>query len=208
MQKDILVRNGTKVELLSRSIREGVASLDNIPSLIRQVIEQDMWRAHLDEKTGEVFQFDNFKAFIETYPPDGLGTNTATLIRLCADGALVVDLIDDTIQFTAGDVSGITYAVKDEVGAPQQEAKKHIATGASRQAGLRKLRKYAGDNPQVEELRQAVLTGKMSINKALIRAGLRPERLTIARDPEKAAEALKRSFTSEELKQLIRLLRQ
>jgi hypothetical protein len=60
----------------------------------------------------------------------------------------------------------------------------------------------------VEELRQAVLTGKMSINKALIRAGLRPERLTIARDPEKAAEALKRSFTSEELKQLIRLLRQ
>ncbi|MBI1878852.1 MAG: hypothetical protein HYR94_11640 [Chloroflexi bacterium] len=208
MKKEILVRNGTKVELLARSIREGVASLDNIPGLIRQVIEEDMWRAHLDEKTGEVFQFDSFKAFTETYPPDGLGTNTATLIRLCADDPLVVDLIDDTIQFTGGDVHEITYAVKDEIGAHQQESKKYIATGASRQAGLRKLRKHADSDPKVNELRQAVLAGKMSINKALIQAGLRPERLTIIKDPEKAAEALKRSFTTEELKQLIRLLRQ
>jgi hypothetical protein len=38
MKKEILVRNGTKVDMLSRSIREGAASLDNIPSLIRQII--------------------------------------------------------------------------------------------------------------------------------------------------------------------------
>jgi hypothetical protein len=59
----------------------------------------------------------------------------------------------------------------------------------------------------VEQLRQSVLAGEISINKALIEAGLRPERITIPRDPEKAAEAIKRNFTQEELNQLVRLLR-
>lgn len=203
--KETLVRNGTKVGLLSHSIREGITSLDNIPSLIRQVLEEGMWREHLHEETGEVFTFERFKEFIEAYPPDGLGSNVATLIRLCADDALVVDMIDEAVQFSPSD--GSHLAVKNENATEQQEAKRHITTGTSRQAGLRQLRKHADSNPEVEDLRQAVLTGKMSINKALITANLRPERLTIARDPEKAAEALKRNFTTQELKELIRFLR-
>jgi hypothetical protein len=59
MRKDILLRNGTKVDLLSRSIKEGAASLDNIPTLIRQVIEEQMWRNNI--KNGELFRFDSFK---------------------------------------------------------------------------------------------------------------------------------------------------
>jgi hypothetical protein len=205
MDKNVLVRNGAKVSLLSRSIREGVASLDNIPGLIRQVIEEQMWREYLYEETGEIFSFDNFKAFIEADLPEGLGSSLATLIRLCADDPLVVDLIDETVQFSGDDPTGVhAYAKKL---AEQTGLKKHIATGASRQAGLRKLRKYAETDPRIEELRQAVLAGEMSINKALIQAQLRPERFTITRDPEKAAEALKRSFNPDELKQLIRLLR-
>jgi hypothetical protein len=208
MKKEILVRNGTKVDMLSRSIREGAANLDNIPSLIRQIIEEQMWREHLHQETGELFRFDSFKEFVETPPPDGLGTTVATLIRLSVDDPLVVDLIDEIVQFTIGDPVELSQYTKKENADNKQNSRKHIATGTSRQAGLRQLRKHAGSNPKVEELRQAVLTGEMSINKALVEAGLRPERLTITRDPEKAAEALKRTFSREELKQLIRLLRQ
>jgi hypothetical protein len=208
IQKNILVRNGTKVDMLSRSIREGAASLDNIPSLIRQIIEEQMWREHLHQKTGEVFRFDSFKEFVVTPPPEGLGTTVATLIRLCADDPLVVDLIDEMVQFTFADPVVIDQYTKKENTDGESDAKKYITTGTSRQEGLRKLRKHAETNPQVEELRQAVLAGEMSINKALVEAGLRPERLTITRDPEKAAEALKRTFSTEELKQLIRYLRQ
>lgn len=209
MRKETLVRNGKKVETLSRSIREGAASLDSIPGLIRQIIEEQMWREYLNEDTGEVFTFESFKEFVETDAPEGLGTTIPTLIRLCADNPLVVDLIDEMIQFTlAGEPIGINYLAKEENGDNRQEdGKRYIATGTSRQAGLRKLRKYAESNPQVEQLRQAVLIGDMSINKALIEAGLRTDRITITRDPEKAAEVLKRSFTEEELKELIRLLR-
>jgi hypothetical protein len=208
MKKETLVRNGAKVDMLSRSIREGAASLDNIPRLIRQVIEEQMWREYLDKKTGEVFRFDSFKEFVQSPPPGGLGTTVATLIRLCVDDPLVVDLIDEIVQFTVPEPTAIYhYAKNEENGNNKEEPKKYIATGTSRQAGLRKLRKYAESNPQVEELRQAVLAGEMSVNKALIESGLRADRITIARDPEKAAEALKRTFTTEELKQLIRLLR-
>ncbi|MCK6625448.1 MAG: hypothetical protein L6R45_09760 [Anaerolineae bacterium] len=207
MKKETLLRNSLKVNQLSRSINEAVAGLDSIPDLIRQVIENDMWREHLDKETGEVFRFDSFKAFIETSPPAGLGTTVPTLIRLSADNPLVVDLIDETIQFTLGELIALNLDKKIETDGNTVEPKKHIATGTSRQEGLRKLRKYADDNPQVEQLRQSVLAGEISINKALIEAGLRPERITIPRDPEKAAEAIKRTFTPEELNQLIRLLR-
>ncbi|GAB4415905.1 MAG: hypothetical protein Fur0044_11040 [Anaerolineae bacterium] len=207
MKKETLLRNGANVTLLSRSIQEAVAGLDNIPALIRQVIEDAMWREHLDKETGEVFRFDSFKAFIETAPPAGLGTTVPTLIRLSADNPLVVDLIDETIQFTMGELIALNLDKKIETDGNAAEPKKHIATGTSRQEGLRKLRKYADDNPQVEQLRQSVLAGEISINKALIEAGLRPERITIPRDPEKAAEAIRRTFTPEELNQLVRLLR-
>lgn len=208
MKKETLLRNSLKVNQLSRSINEAVAGLDSIPDLIRQVIEADMWREHLDKETGEVFRFDSFKAFIETAPPAGLGTTIPTLIRLSADNPLVVDLIDETIQFTMGELIALHLDKKTESSDNNAaEPKKHIATGTSRQEGLRKLRKYADDNPQVEQLRQSVLAGEISINKALIEAGLRPERITIPRDPEKAAEAIRRTFTPEELNQLVRLLR-
>lgn len=208
MRKEILVRNGKRVDMLSRSIKEGAATLENIPGLIRQVIEEDMWHEHLHEETGEVFQFENFKEFVVSPPPQGLGTTIATLIRLCADDALVVDMIDQAVQFTPPDLVGISHPVKSENGdSASQDGKRYIATGTSRQAGLRKLRQHAETSPQVEQLRQAVLAGEISINKALIEAGLKSERITITRDPEKAAEVLKRSFTNEELQQLIRLLR-
>ncbi len=208
MNKETLLRNGARVTLLTQSIKNAIAGLDNIPNLLRQVIEDAMWREHLDQDTGEVFRFDSFKAFIETESPGGLNTSVPTLIRLSADNPLVVDLIDETVQFTMGELVSLNLDKKDETddNSPN-EPKKHIATGTSRQEGLRKLRKYADDNPQVEQLRQSVLAGEISINKALIEAGLRPERITIPRDPEKAAEAIKRTFTQEELNHLVRLLR-
>ncbi len=207
MRRETLVRNGKKVDLLSHSIRDGIASLDNIPPLIRQVIEHQMWQEHFHAQTGRISRFDSFQEFVETDPPQGLGTTVAALIRLCADDPLVVDLIDEVVQLTARDLIAITPYTKSKDGDDKYTFKKHIATGTSRQAGLRKLRHFAQSNPQGEQLRQAVLAGEMSVNKALIEAGLRTERITITRDPEKAAEVLKRSFNREELKQLIRYLR-
>lgn len=208
MKKETLLRNGAKVTELAQSIKHAIAGLDSIPNLLRQVIEDAIWREHLDQETGEVFRFDSFKAFIETESPGGLGTSVPTLIRLSADNPLVVDLIDETVQFTMGELVSLNLDKKEETSNNNaDEPKKYIATGTSRQEGLRKLRKYADDNPQVEQLRQSVLAGEISINKALIEAGLRPERITIPRDPEKAAEAIKRTFTQEELTHLVRLLR-
>lgn len=92
-------------------------------------------------------------------------------------------------------------------GEAQLASKRYIATGASQQAGLRKLCQAAEISPQVEELRQAVLASEKSINKALIEVGFRSERITVTKDPEKAAEVLARNFNRQEIRQLIRFLR-
>lgn len=208
MRKEALIRNGTKVEWLSRSIQVGIEALDHLPMLIRQIIEEQMWRQHFHKETGRVSYFDSFQEFVETPPPEGLGTTVPTLIRLCADDALVVDLIDRTVQLTTKEAIAIDYPKsKNGHGEDHLTAKRYIATGTSRQAGLRKLRQAAEISPQVEELRQAVLAGEKSINKALIEAGFRSERITITKDPEKAAEVLARNFSRQEIRQLIRYLR-
>lgn len=208
MRKETLIRNGTKVELLSRSIQVGIDALDQLPGLIRQIIEEQMWQQHWHQETGRVSYFGSFAEFVETSPPEGLGTTVPTLIRLCANDPLVVDLIDRTVELTMDRAVAIDYA-KNKNGHHENQlaSKRYIATGASRQAGLRKLRQAAEINPQVETLRQAVLAGQKSINQALIEAGFRSERITVTKNPEKAAEVLARNFSREEIRQLIRFLR-
>lgn len=65
-------------------------------------------------------------------------------------------------------------------------------TGTSQQAGLRKLRKHAKTREDVSEAYKRVLTGELSVNKALLQTGLRkspPKSIRIA-SPEKMAEDL------------------
>lgn len=209
MSTETLVRNGARVDMLYRSIREGAASLDNVPGLLKQIIEDEMWREHLYEKTGEVFKFNSFKEFVETHPPDGLGATVETLIRLCSDDMVMRDLIDRAIQGKIGGQAKNNNASKTNVDNIHIRFSEERPAGTSVSANLRRLRKYAESNPEVgEPLYQAVLAKEKSSNRAMIEAGLRLEQLTIPKDPEKAARAIRRNFNDDQLEQLIKLLRE
>lgn len=73
-------------------------------------------------------------------------------------------------------------------------------SGTSRQAGLRQLRKH---NP---ELHAKVLAGELSINAALIQAGLRTKQITVFVNPQRAAGILRKAFSEEEFIELVVLL--
>ncbi|MCI0392102.1 MAG: hypothetical protein MOB07_25505, partial [Acidobacteria bacterium] len=144
-----LHRNGIKIDSLYRSVRNS-ESLELIPALVRQILEEGMWREHLFEKTGELFRFDSLTEFIEGHPPDGLGTTVERLLELCCTDAPGLEMLDQAIQ------EDINRQAKN---ANIPEPKKRLAASNARQAALRRLRRYAEQNPAAADARQAVLEG-------------------------------------------------
>lgn len=190
-----LYRNGLTVDTLYRAVRDSKA-VENVPLLVRQVLEQEMWREHTYENTGETFRFETFHQFIETHPPDGLGTETENLFKLCLEDTTATEMLDTIL---------IAEAARQPKG-KDKPISKRPAVSTARQAGLRRLRRFAEQNKEAGMLRQSVLDGKMSVNAALVAAGLRKPRVTIPKDVTKATEALKRIYTLEERQQLVKSL--
>jgi hypothetical protein len=203
-KKQKLFRNGQQVDILYRWVRDS-KTLIQLPELVKQVVSENMWREHLYEKTGEMFSFDNFQEFVETHPPDGLGSNIKTLLHLCREDTVVLAMIDEVIQ--NGNVKGyksdFNVNTADDVEAGETAKK---TPSSSKELGLRKLRQHAENNKTIAKLRDKVLAGEMTVNAALIESGLRIERVTIPKTIDKAAEALKKTYTKDELKELVKQL--
>lgn len=198
-----LYHNGKQVNILYRWVRDS-HSLEKIPELVKRIIREEMWKQHLFEKTGEVFQFENFQAFVETHPPDGLGTTIENIWHLCREDQEAQDLIDQATQRKVGAPKGSQNAKKNrEINLYNVQDKNKAPTGNTKQAGLRKLRKYAEIHQEFEKFYQMALAGDMSVNMALIKTGLRSKALTIPSDPERASRILKKHFTNEEIEDLI-----
>jgi hypothetical protein len=187
-----LYRNGIKVDTLYRAIRDSQA-VELVPKLVKRVIQDEMWREHRYEKTGETFTFKSFRTFVETHPPDGLGTKVESLFRLCVEDPEAMDIIDQTLEKEAEETDGTAE-------------RKRPPISSARQAGLRRLRAYAEKNERVASLRQSVLAGEISLGAALVAAGLREKRVSIPRDVSKASEALRRIYTAGEFQQLVEML--
>ncbi len=196
------LQNGRQIGLLYRWLREDIS--DEIPNLVKRVIAEEMWKEHQFERTGKVYQFENFRDFIETEPPGGLGSTLEQINYICRDDKEALDMIDQ--------------AVKNPVGKPKtvynihslEKRKTHTyvrPAGTSIQRGLRLLRERAKDNAKIAGIRDKVLSGEITVNAALIEAKLRVPRTSIPiGDIEAAANTLRRVFSDSELRQLIKKL--
>lgn len=188
------------VPLLHSALVGGVVGLSNVPGLLRLILIDELWKERVIPETGEVTKFESLIDFVQAPPPVGLGTDFETLWQSCSDDPSLLDLLDQAAQ--------------RERGAPKKKKVidrkiKNVDTihniperpsGTSRQAGLRQLRKHS------PEMHAKVLAGELSINTALVQAGLRTKHITVFVDPERAAKTIKKAFSDEQLTELIALL--
>ena len=196
-------RNGNRIKSLYHCVRNST-TLELIPDLVKQIIRDEMWREHFHEPTQKTYRCQSFQEFIEIAPPQGVGVSIETLWHLCRDDQEAQDLIDQATQRRRGAPEGSQNAKKNrELNLYNIQDKNKAPTGTSKQAGLRKLRSYAKDNAEINELYNMVIEGRMSVNRALIKANLRAKNLIIPSDIQKAAKALKRHFTAEEIQDLV-----
>jgi hypothetical protein len=180
------------VDALSSALDRGGHGLSNAPALLRRVLTEESWR-EFETQRGEVVRHERFVEFVTTPPLKGLGTTLDLIQRIVSGDADLVDLLDRELAGRSGTRTDLVDNI-NEVGRPD---------GTSRQQALRRLRKDA------PELHADVLAGRLSAHAAMVQAGLRSRTISVPSDrPDRAAAALRRNMSPEDLAELRRLLDQ
>lgn len=181
--------NAVLIEALGSSLRRGGNALEDVPGLIKRVLQEDAWREFATPR-GELVRHERFVDFVTTPPSRGLGASIALVRRIISADTEAVDLLDQATQRRRG------HPVKlDNI----QES--DAPSGTSRQASLRRLRK---DRP---DLHTEVLAGRLSAHAAMVQAGFRRKSVSIpVGNAEDVVRALRRNLDAETLAEVGRLI--
>lgn len=188
-------RENNLIDYLRSAISDGVAGMLDAPSLLRQIIENELWRERFVRQTKEIARFDTFDQFIAAAPPEGLNVSKRLLYKLCADDIALLDLLDST--FKGNDRGGDRRS--DQFKSNNVTIEKP-ARGNSAVYSLRRLRTARPD------LHKRVLEKEISINRAMIKAGLRKNTFAVAADVSKICSAIKEKFTPDQIAEIIEQL--
>lgn len=192
MSANPLAVSGQVVADLRHMLRSGTSNLSAVPSLVVEVITNDLWRERVEPKTGEVVRFRSFTEFVTTPPLAGLGADVATLERICHEDADALRLLHEVT------------AQPDGVHAPSIIS----GTATDRQHGTTRaytITRLATERP---DLYERVKAGGLSANAAAIEAGFRRPSMTVPTDVPGLARALRRRLSTDDLAALVVALKE
>lgn len=184
------------VELLRLAIDGATATLNDVPRLLKQVIRERIWRDRVVEQTGKAIRFADFYEFVQTAPPEGMGTDIKRIQRLCADDVEALDMIDRLLQRKRGGDRSSNVCSHDIVKVDP------CGGGNSREYALRRLRNHRPD------LHAEVIAKHLSPHKAMQIAGFRHRTFTVPFDPDEAARAIVKRFNDRQLSQILCVIRE
>lgn len=191
------IQSSNLIADLRFAINGGTSAILDVPLLIARIIKTAAWRERFVEQTKEKIVFSSLEEFITTAQPEGLGTTTKKLQQLCVTDLSVLDLLDRTLKPKkhGGDRKSTTFK-SDNVTVEMIDTNR----GNSAVYSLRRLRAARPD------LHAHVLAKKLSINQAMISAGLRRKTITVTADIDKLYETIQANFNSDQIKELIEKL--
>lgn len=211
--RENLAINGDKVVLLSKQVRSASLNLSNIPHLVVQIIEQEMWKLYLHPSGGQEINNSHlsFADFVSSEPPNGLGSNLQTIenilvIQTRAKQRNDVQTAENALKLFASELTGVSRTLTVEelpqsVLAIMNEAKPPNTISKSQISALRKLERERPD------LLGQVQSGNLSANKAMIEAGFRKRRFSIPQDDVAgAANAIRNKYSDQQIRQLVQQL--
>ncbi|WP_049566912.1 hypothetical protein [Streptomyces sp. SBT349] len=180
--------NAVLVEALGSSLRRGGNALQDVPGLLKRILEEEAWKEFVTPR-GELVMYAEVEDFVRTSPSRGLGADPDMVRRLIQRDPVTLDLFDRAMQRRPG---------RPETLSNRQDS---APAGTTRTAALRRLRK---DRP---DLHGEVLAGHLSAHAAMVKAGFRRRTVSVPVDkPEAAAKALRRNLSKTDLAELARLL--
>ncbi|MEW5869084.1 MAG: hypothetical protein AB1894_07410 [Chloroflexota bacterium] len=192
-ENDILRERAIRVENAFRLLQGNKDSLGNIPGILRQLITLRVWEGY--DWHGAVVSFGSFREFVETPPPEGLGVTVDELIGLCRKYPEIAEQLDITVQ----EQMPSYRPPKNRVGLSGHKR----PSGTSFRRNLRRLRSLANENPAAAAVRDRVLRGELSANRALRELGVRKSRYGIEATPESVINFVKKHLTPDEISRVL-----
>lgn len=194
MPTDSLAANDDLVAGLQKGIGRGEWGLSEVPAALKLVLRRESWRERRVQQTGETAVFESFAQFVTAPLVEGLGTDIATIKRLCRDDAEALDALDKATVGKRGKRNNVTFS-RDE---PER--------GNGRQYAIRKLRAES-DDPQCKRLYEQVIAGELSPHAAMVEAGFRPKTITHPTTVDGFARAARKHLDPAQLAALREALR-
>ncbi len=152
-----------------------------------------MWEGY--EWRGKTITFETFREFIETPPPDGLGTTVEELISFCRKYPEVADLLDQVVQEQA-----LVYRPRARAHASKRPS------GKSYQRSIRRLRTLASYDPKAKKLYERFLQSEITASYALKELGKRKSRYGVEASAESVVQFIKRHLSKPERNKVIKAL--
>lgn len=190
MADQIFKERADRVENAFRILQENKDNLGNIPGILRQLVSLKVWEGY--DWKGKTISFNTFREFVETPPPEGLGTTIDELVTLSKKYPEVVDLIDLTVQQQTSE-----YHPPENL-----RSSKKGRSGNSYQRSLRQLRSLATTDAKAKVLRRQVLDGELSVGQALTQLGKRKRRYGVENTPDSVINFIQRHFSSSQIKKI------
>jgi hypothetical protein len=185
---------GSLIEALSSALDRGSHGLENVPGLLKRVLEEKSWR-EFETARGEQVAHSQFVSFVAEPPLRGLGANMDIIKRIIGtEDPDLLRLLREARKVGQGcrtdldPTPGVDSALSSKGEASDLTAQR-LATASPEE--------YA-----------AVQRGEKTLHAAAIAAGIRRPRVSVRVDSaESAAETLRRYMTPGELTKLRHLLR-
>lgn len=176
-----LAEKGTLVETLWNAVDHGSVTLDQIPGIVRRVIDTEAWKERIYR--GKTYTHERFIDFITTKPLAGCGWDPDKVLALIKGDADLERCWREMVTPEKGkhhdDSNNIT-----------------ISRGTDRTYTLSRLKREA------PALYQKVLDKKLSPNAAAIQAGFRIKTISVPLDAQRAVSILRKYFKHVEIGEL------
>jgi len=201
--------NGERVKRLSFRLQEHKDDQINVPKLVRQIVQNDMWRKFTVETTGKVVEHDNFLEFVTQPPPEGLGATYKNLWILCQDDLEIQEMLVSLIPNEP--VTWLPPYLGEKV--------KEVKPGAPKSTNkptrnFQRLKREAkkGNKKAVKLLQQVEKGAKnekgkpMTPYRALVELGIHKQATPIPQTIKGLADKLPRTFNQKQIAELVSLL--
>ncbi len=204
-EPDNLQENGERVKRLYSRLREHKYDLVSVPSLIRQIVKNDLWRKFRVEKTGQVVEHDSFLEFITQPPPEGLGATYKNLWILCLDDVEAQEMLASLVPNES--VPTLIDKVNEAKPSLDKLSKNLDFLRLKKEAEKKANKKAAKLLQQIQEGVKDEKGKPITPYRALVELGIRKKTTSIPKTVSGAATKLQRIFNQKQIGEIVSLLK-